>query len=229
MGLPALVLMAKAPRPGAVKTRLVPPLTPEEAADLTGAFIRDISAMLQRAAEISGAGCFLAHGPSDGPADFAGLVPPGFGFIAQRGSDLGARMAGLVTDLLGAGAPVVCLVGSDLPELPAGTLVRALDYLGHPGDRAVLGPAMDGGYYLIGLKLPHPALFEDIVWSTGTVFTRTMERAAGIGLPVESLRPLEDIDDPAALRGLVARLGEDPSVAPETAGFVKALRKAGRI
>jgi rSAM/selenodomain-associated transferase 1 len=229
MTLPAFVLMAKAPRPGGVKTRLVPPLTPEEAADLTRAFIRDISITLQRAAETAGAGCFLAHGPSDDPADFTGLVPRGFGFIAQRGSDLGARMAGVMTDLLGAGAPAVCLVGSDLPELSVGTLVQALEYLKRPGDRAVLGPAKDGGYYLIGLKQSHPVLFEDIVWSTGTVLLRTIDRAARIGLPADRLRPIEDIDDPAALLGLAVRLHEDPSAAPETACFVKALRTAGRI
>ncbi|HWK45106.1 MAG TPA: TIGR04282 family arsenosugar biosynthesis glycosyltransferase [Stellaceae bacterium] len=212
-------MMAKAPKPGAVKTRLVPPLTLDQASGLTRAFIGDIAHRMAA----TPASLWLAHGPDDVPTDFDGLLPPGFDFLVQHGADLGARMADLIERRLAAGASSVCLIGSDLPSLPAEILVEALRLLDLPGDRAVLGPAVDGGYYLIGLKRPHPGLFDRMVWSTPTVMAETLGRAASLALPTASLSMVEDIDDPAALDRLARRLTVDPSLAPRTATFLAAL------
>lgn len=206
-----------------VKTRLVPPLTLDQAAGLTRAFIGDIAGATARAAATTQAIPWLAHGPDDDPAEFDGLLPRGFKFLPQRGADLGMRMADLMEVQLAAGAASVCLFGSDLPLLATETLVEAARLLGEPGDRVVLGPAADGGYYLIGLKQPHPWLFDRMVWSVPTVLAETLDRAASLGLPVACLPMMEDIDDPAALDRLRRRLAVEPALAPLTAGFLASL------
>jgi glycosyltransferase A (GT-A) superfamily protein (DUF2064 family) len=104
--------------------------------------------------------------------------------------------------LLGAGHDCVLLVNGDSPTLPPRLLVRAIEALREPGDRMVLGPASDGGYYLIGLKRAHPQLFTRIAWGTETVARSTCERAAEIGLPTTLLPEWYDIDDGKTLRWL---------------------------
>jgi glycosyltransferase A (GT-A) superfamily protein (DUF2064 family) len=140
-----------------------------------------------------------------------------------------------VRDLLDAGYGSVCLVNSDSPTLPTAFLIEAARVLQAPGDRMVLGPAEDGGYYCIGLKRPHPRLFEEIAWSTPSVFAQTCERAREIGLDRIVLPVWYDVDDPLSLRRLVGELiGNDggdsgcvPYAAPHTAAFLRALRDGG--
>jgi glycosyltransferase A (GT-A) superfamily protein (DUF2064 family) len=130
--------------------------------------------------------------------------------------------------MLDAGFGAACLLNSDGPTLPTAYLVRAAQALAAPGDRAVFGPAEDGGYYLIGLKAAHAELFADIEWSTSDVAARTRARAASIGLPVVDLPTWYDIDDAAALAQLLARPdggapGSDAYAAPVTHACIERL------
>jgi rSAM/selenodomain-associated transferase 1 len=217
----AFVLMAKAPRVGAVKTRLAPLLSAEEAAELSRSFIRDMSANI---AGLIGARPDLgvvAFAPAGDEAAFAGLLPNNFTLLAQRGADLGERLLHVAEDLLAAGVGAVCMINSDSPTLPAAFLRESAARLRMPGDRVVLGGADDGGYYLIGLKQPHRHLFRRIDWSTERVFAQSLERAGEIGLEVALLPPWYDVDDSASLQRLWRELvgSHHPSGEPRAPGY----------
>lgn len=218
--------MAKAPRQGEVKTRLVPPLTPEEAALLSAAFIRDTAENILAAAETALIDGFIAYAPPGSETSFAGIVPQRIGLLPSRRVGLGTSLFDAASDLLAAGYGAVCLVDADSPTLPTTLLVEAANALALPGDRVVLGGAEDGGYYLIGLKQPHRRLFEEIAWSTGLVLRQTIERATEIGLDVHRLPVWYDVDDIAALHRLIADLAapDHPGYpAPHTAALLRRL------
>ncbi len=142
--------------------------------------------------------------------------------IAQRGEDFGERLSNAVSDLLSAGFDSACLINSDSPTVPAANFAEAANELARPGDRIVIGPSDDGGYYLIGLKQLHRRLFEDIDWSTERVLEQTLERAKEIGVPVHQLPSDFDVDDRATLRRLCDELlGDYVNVAPNTRRFLK--------
>jgi uncharacterized protein len=225
----AIAIMAKAPRLGEVKTRLVPPLSAEESLALSGAFIRDIAENILAAAETAPIDGWLAYSPAGSETEFAALLPAPIRLLPPRRSGLGASLADAAADLLAAGYDAACLVNSDSPTLPTAVLVEAAKTLVLPGDRVVLGPAADGGYYLIGLKLLHRRLFEDIDWSTERVFRQTVARAAEIGLAITTLPTWYDVDDPPSLRQLAADLAAagDGYAARHTAAMMR--RLAGRV
>ncbi|HLJ22051.1 MAG TPA: TIGR04282 family arsenosugar biosynthesis glycosyltransferase, partial [Stellaceae bacterium] len=193
-GVCALAVMAKAPRSGEVKTRLVPPLRVDEAARLSACFLKDIGANFIAASQSVPIAGYIAFSPPGSEAVFRELVPPEIQLLASRRIGLGNSLLDATEDLLAMGYGGACLVNSDSPTLPTSILVEAAEALRAPGDRVVLGPASDGGYYLIGLKQPHRRLFEDIAWSTGRVFRQTVERAAGIALDVVTLPQWYDVD-----------------------------------
>ena len=197
--------MAKVPFAGAVKTRLTPPLSPEEAATLSTCFLRD---MTTNVFGLNGNGTkgVVLYTPASAEAFLHDLIPDGFKLVAQRGETLGERLINAATDLLSNGFASVCLINSDSPTLPGEMLKTAASLLAQDGDRVVLGPSEDGGYYLIGVKHPHRELFEGIAWSTKTVLAHTIERAADINLPVELLPTWYDVDDAATLRLLCNEL-----------------------
>ena len=209
--------MAKAPRPGKVKTRLAPPLTLEQSAALNTCFLRDTFANI---ATVAGAQGIICYTPVGDEAMFDGLAPEGFALIAQRGDGFGERLHFAAMDLFACGFSSVCLIDSDSPTIPHTALQQAAEALAQPGDRVVLGGSDDGGYYLIGLKAAHAAVFERITWSTGSVFAETVERAAAAGLELVQLPLWYDVDDGATLRILAAELleGRRPSFAA-TDGF----------
>lgn len=198
--------MAKAVETGAVKTRLVPPLTFEEAAKLSACFIADLAQRIGALNADSGCHGFVAYTPIGGEGSFSGLLPPQFRLVPQRGEDLGARIWNAFDDFFALGFEGVCLLNSDGPTLPSAYLQAAAHALHAAGDRVVLGPADDGGYYLVGLKRPHHRLFEDIAWSTARVLSQTLARAAEIGLEVARLPTWYDVDDQASLRTLYNEL-----------------------
>jgi len=202
----AIAIMAKAPRVGEVKTRLVPPLSPEEAAALGAAFIRDIAGNILAAAAAVPIDGYAAYSPAGSEAAFMPLLPEGVRLLPPRGMGLGIGLWHAAEDLLSAGYGAVCLVNADSPNLPTAFLVQAVRTLREPGDRVVLGPAEDGGYYLIGLKYPHRRLFEDIAWSSELVFGQTLDRAAELGVETVTLPRWYDVDDVASLRRLLNEL-----------------------
>jgi len=135
------------------------------------------------------------------------VLPKSFRLVAQHGETLGDRLINAATELLKGDFDAVCLINSDSPTLPVQILSTAVSLLAQEGDRVVLGPSQDGGYYLIGLKRPHRYLFERIAWSTADVLAHTIERAADINLPVELLPTWYDVDDAATLHLLYEELG----------------------
>jgi hypothetical protein len=138
--------------------------------------------------------------PQGGERVFDGLLPQGFRLLLQRGEDLGERLFHATEDLLSAGFYSVCLVNADSPTLPDSLLREAMLALQAPEERVVLGPATDGGYYLIGLKRAHRRLFQGISWSTSEVLAQTVERAREMSLDVHLLPEWYDVDDRQSLR-----------------------------
>jgi uncharacterized protein len=218
-GACALAVMAKAPRVGDVKTRLVPPLDPAQAAKLSICFLRDVTTLIAElvgpypACQVDG---FVAYTPVGSEQMFDGLLPNGFGLLAQRGENLGERLFHAAYDFLNAGYGGMCLINSDSPTLPKSVLEQALKALQLPGDRVVLGPADDGGYYLIGLKQAHAQLFADIEWSTEKVLPQTLERAAQVRLEVVLLPVWYDVDDGDSLERLRNELFAGEAAVPAT-------------
>lgn len=207
-GACAVGIMAKIPRSGRVKTRLVPPLTYQQASLLSQCFLRDVGAAIARAALaersfVHGIAVYLPQGEEQ---ILGGLLPPGFRLLLQRGGDLGERLFHATEDLLASGFESVCLVNSDSPTLPSAFLQQAALALQAEGDRVVLGPAADGGYYLIGVKRAHHRLFEGISWSTPAVLGQTLERARELSLEVRLLPEWYDVDDLESLRVLCREL-----------------------
>jgi rSAM/selenodomain-associated transferase 1 len=223
--------MAKAPLAGEVKTRLVPPLTPNEAAALNVCFLRDMAENINIVSETEAASGLVVYTPAGSEPAFDGVLPEGFKLLAQRGASLGERLCNATDDLLKQGYGAVCLINSDSPTLPASILVRAIESLATDGDRVVLGAAEDGGYYLIGLKHAHRNLFNEIAWSTSDVLARTRQRAAEIDLSVELLPRWYDVDEAETLNRLSEDLFLPPPLngaypAPHTRAFLQAIIKS---
>lgn len=219
----ALAIMTKAPRAGEVKTRLVPPLTQDEAAQLNSSFLRDIAAAIFTAARERTARGVAVYTPPDAETDYENILPKEFFLILQRGDRFGDRLNFAAEDLFKAGFASVCLINSDSPTVPAENFSQAIELLRLPGDRVVLGPSDDGGYYLIGLKTLHPELFEQIEWSTDRVLEQTRQRAAEIAVEVKLLPAGYDVDDRATLRRLCDELLDTNSrdgLAPNTRKFL---------
>jgi uncharacterized protein len=222
----AIAVMAKAPRPGLVKTRLVPPLSPSAASALSAGFLRDITeniALAARAVEIHG---YVAYAPVGSQATFDRMLAGGTHLVLADGANIsipgvcgfGRSLLQAAQALFARGHHSVCLLNSDSPTLPTRLLVEAAKMLAEAGDRMVLGPAEDGGYYLIGIKAPHLHLFQDIAWSTAEVAVETRMRAAALGLPVAELDTWYDVDDAVSLRRLCGELSS-ASVADTTCAY----------
>lgn len=221
-GTCALAVMIKAPRAGASKTRLVPPLTPTEAAALSVCFLRDTTASIADVTRDVRAAGVAVYTPVGAEAAFAGLLPAAFSLLAQRGEAFGDRLLYAAEDLLAVGYESLCLIDSDSPTLPPQLLAAAVNALSRPGDRVVLGPSDDGGYYLIGLKRAHRHLFADVAWSTAKVCAQTVKRAIEIELAVTTLPLWYDVDDAATLGRLCTELFADDNRAGRdgSAGYV---------
>jgi hypothetical protein len=189
----ALIVIAKEPAPGRSKTRLTPPLTAEAAAGLAAASLADT---LAAAAACPARRRVLAL---DGaPGDW---VPAGFEVIPQRGGGLDERLASAFEDV----AEPALLIGMDTPQVTPALLTAGLRALERPGTDAVLGPALDGGYWAIGLRRPRRELFVGVPMSSASTFDAQLARLRGGGLHVHRLPPLRDVDlmeDARAVAGL---------------------------
>jgi uncharacterized protein len=233
----ALGIMAKAPLAGAVKTRLIPPLTPEEASLLSDCFLRDTADNIQRVGSVRRADGVMVYTPANERRVFIEMAPKDFQLLAQRGESLGDRLLNATNDLLASGYDSACLINSDSPTLPPAILAEAIDALEPDGDRLVLGPAEDGGYYLIGLKRAHQILFDHIPWSTSEVLAHTIDRARQISLEVVMLPSWYDVDDTPTLNRLCTELllpdgsgrnGHSIYVAPFTRQYLRNLVESDR-
>jgi rSAM/selenodomain-associated transferase 1 len=213
----AVALVCKTPAPGQSKTRLSPPLRPEECEAISACFIKDVSRTIARLTEDGDVtGCAL-YTPQGSEAALRMILPAGFALQPQIGSDLGARLIQGFDDLLKAGHDGAILVGADSPTLPLSILRAAVDAV-RRGDNVVLSPAHDGGYTLVGLSQAHPRLFEDIPWSTSDVYRLTLDRAGEIGLPVVNVPGWYDVDDQASLQMLEEELAGRPPAFAVIAG-----------
>lgn len=194
--------MAKIPRAGSTKTRLCPPLRPDQAAEIAAALFADTLAVVR---QVPGAvPCFAFAGGDETEA--RALAGPGVTLLPQQGESLSDRMPNAVAALLRAHRAVL-LLGADTLGLSAGDLAGAMALLAAPGDRAVLGPATDGGYWLLGLKQPHHAAFQGITWSTGTVLADQLTAFARHGVKVGFGATRSDADTwPDILRARAAGL-----------------------
>jgi len=203
----AMGIMMKTPRNGFSKTRLSPPLSPEEAAGISRCFLKDTSVVIEALSRqdpfVVGVAIYTPVG-SEG--DLGELLPPGFKMIAQREGDFGTRLSGAAEDLFSVGFSAVCLIGSDSPTLPFHYLQELATFLKEPKDRMVIGPCWDGGYYLLGLRDAHTRLFENITWSTDRVYGETIERSKEINLPAVTLPVWYDVDDQFSLNRLLSEL-----------------------
>jgi uncharacterized protein len=225
----AIGIICKAPRVGEVKTRLIPRLGAERAAELSTCFLRDTAASIASLPAVVDARGYAIFAPSDAEEEMRAIMPPRFGLLCRADGNLGQVLLGATRDLLSRGHGRVLLINSDSPTLPKARLREAVEHLGGSGDRVVLGPATDGGYYLIGLKTAHARLFEDVKWGSDVVLAATLSRAAEIGLPVVLLAPWYDVDDAESFTILRAELRgqslefDGGGAAPATRAFLASI------
>jgi len=191
----AVGIICKAPRPGAAKTRLAAVIGENAAAEASACFLRDLGACIEQIPSETGRRGYAVYAPAGAEAELRALLPPSFGLLLQADAILGNVLHGATCELLARSHDCVLLVNGDSPTLPPQFLCEAIDRLRRPGDRIVLGPASDGGYYLIGLKTPHREVFSDIPWGTSSVKERTLERARQLALDYELLPEWYDVDD----------------------------------
>jgi rSAM/selenodomain-associated transferase 2/rSAM/selenodomain-associated transferase 1 len=201
-GQPAVLIMAKAPRPGTVKTRLEPMLGPDGCAALAGRLLRHTVSVALAA---GGVAVFTAVDPPDAVTEVASLVPAGVRLLRQQGADLGERLAAATGQVFAAGHRPVVVIGIDAPTLTTGLLARAFGELAR-GHDVVFGPAHDGGYYLAGLNRPVPELFalDPDVWGGCQVLAASLAAARRAGLDAGLLPALCDLDTPADAEALLA-------------------------
>ena len=201
-----VIVFAKNPVPNQVKTRLIPTLSPEQAATLYTAFLRDWCETL---AKLSGVDLIIAYTPPEAESDLQALIGDDATYIPQIGTDLGERLTSATQWAAKQGYTKILLVGSDSPTLPISYISKALTLL--DSRDIVIGPSTDGGYYLIGFSAANVAVagsfvFEEISWSTADVFQQTMTRICSAKAPVGLLPPWYDIDTAEDLAFLHAHI-----------------------
>ncbi len=217
-----LIVFVKAPAPGRVKTRLQRRYAPEQVAAIYRAFVADV---LAHGAGVACERRTVCYAPAEAEAEVRALAGPEWDVHPQTEGDLGDRMAGAFAWGFAQGATRAVLIGSDSPSLPPGLMAEAFERL--RTRELVIGPSVDGGYYLIGMSRPLPEVFRGVAWSSARVLEETLDRAEGAGVRPSLLQPWYDVDTPEELNFLLAHVrGEGMSGgaadAPET---VKAMEK----
>ena len=216
----ALIVVAKRPAPGFTKTRLCPPLTLEQAAELYHCLMLDTFAL---AARLRGVDHTVAYTPSEALSYFQQHVPKDFRLTAQEGNDLGERLANAVAEHFDRGHRKVVIMNSDGPTLPLVCLQEA--FTGLDEADITLGIGHDGGYYLIGMKQPYLGLFDGIAWSTSQVIPETIAGCRRLRLTVHQLPQWYDVDRPADLEQLRCELAGNPNAAPRSYAFLKKMQQ----
>jgi uncharacterized protein len=189
MSMDAVVVMAKAPRPNKVKTRLTPPLDPETASRLYFSFLLD---KLEQVKALEGICPMIAYTPHESADFFNSIRPTGFTLVPQNGGNLGEILENISGHIIKQGYEKVVILDSDSPNLPSQYIYESLRCLDKSD--AVIGPCLDGGYYLIGFNTHIPELFHNIPWSTSRVTELTMEKAANCVKTISLLNKWYDVD-----------------------------------
>jgi len=211
-----LIVMAKAPVPGTVKTRLCPPYTFEEAAELYNCFLLDTFDLVRQLREVI---VVVAYYPPGAEGVFKSIASTAFQLLPQKGNDLAERLKGAFEQLFSLGYEQVVAIGADSPTLPPAYITRSFELLARAD--LILGPSVDGGYYLIGMRAPHPELFQEVAMGTERVLSQTLERACRTNLRVSLLPPWYDVDTQNDLERLRAELSTAPQVAMHTRAFLQ--------
>jgi uncharacterized protein len=212
----ALIIFAKRPVPGQVKTRLVPPLTTNEAALLYECMLRDI---VSRTLRLPGMDRLIFYTDEPDAAVYFRGIAPGVPLHPQRGNDLGERMANAFFTAFANGYREVAIIGSDSPDLPLACIEDAFDRLAEGDTDVVFGPCEDGGYYLIALLRLHDELFRGIQWSRGDVLAKSLDKAAKAGIRVKLLPGWYDVDRIEDLQR--PKLRDGANDAPLTREFIE--------
>jgi uncharacterized protein len=220
----ALVVFAKAPIVGQVKTRLIGALTPEQVTELYVCFLQDTFAMMEAVqAEREQLSLVLCYTPADELEAFEAADLEGCLMLAQQGQDLGERLQNCFADLFAAGFHSIVILGADSPTLPDEIVIEAFDRLMQSG-AIVIGPSTDGGYYLVGSNQAQPELFAQINWGSETVLAQTEVRAAALKLDVSRLPEWNDVDTPADLEIMQAQIASGEATSPKTSKYLKKLQ-----
>ena len=213
----ALICFTRVPKPGVTKTRLLPILSGDQCAKLHTAFLTDLA---QVYSEIE-ADLFVAYTADPDWEMLKKIFPAAKGFFAQEGTDLGGKMFNALQYVLGRGYDVVVLTGADLPLMTAAHLESGFAVL-DAADISI-GPTSDGGYYLVGMKQPHRAIFENQRSGGETVLENTKAAGEAAGLTVVLANPCDDVDTPEDLRTLTMELSSETA----TFQYLMQLRKEG--
>jgi uncharacterized protein len=195
----ALAIMAKAPLAGQVKTRLLPALTAQEAAELSRSLLVDQLNQLQK---LDATDFYLFFAPDEARLLMRELAPPCFCLLPQQGDDLGARMAAVFAKLAQIGHKSIVLMGGDLPPVPLRYFTDAYAFLDAANQCVVLGPSRDGGYYLVGCNQPVPEIFQGMTWSHSQVLAQTRDKLTSLQIDYHLLASWFDVDTPDDLRYL---------------------------
>ena len=209
----ALAVAAKAPLSGQVKTRLHSVLSVDDATELYRCFLKDTLALMESVPQTD---VIISYTPEGAEHLFEGIAGAAHRLLLQRGESFGDKLFHALADLLSEGYASAAIMDADSPTLPRESLALAFQELARPGDRVVLGPAADGGYYLIGIKHPHRPLFERITWSSELVLEETIARAREIGLDVILLPEWYDVDSVSEFERLKADIFESSRSGSDT-------------
>lgn len=213
----ALIVVAKQPAPGQTKTRLSPPLTPEDASALYECFLLDT---LDQMRQVQDAQKVIAYLPLEAREYFQRFARD-FELVAQNGHDLGSRLDHALSSFLARGYEHAIIMDSDSPTLPSIYLSQAFDALSHGAD-VTLGPCEDGGYYLIGINRPAPRLLREVQMSTPRVTADTIALAEQEGLRLSLLPTWYDVDDADSLVRLMKEIkSSDSGLAVHTGRFLQ--------
>ncbi len=184
-----LIIFAKSPIPGTVKTRLIPHITPTEAAELYKAFVTDIFCNTHK---LKCERVTIAYTPSNAEATFQSVCGQSANYLPQKGFNLGERMKNAFMYSFNKGSKRTVIIGTDSPTLPLSYIQKAFDVLKEVP--VTIGPTFDGGYYLIGLSEQNYAIFDGVDWSTSNVFSQTLARIQAINKQLYVLPPWYDVD-----------------------------------
>jgi len=202
----AVICFTRVPKPGITKTRLLPILSGQQCADLHTAFLRDLSAVYDKL----NADLFVAYTADPNWDTLKEIFPNARSFFPQEGADLGEKMYHALSRVLESGYDGAVLTGADLPLMTAAHLERGFEVL----ERAdiAIGPTSDGGYYLVGMKVPHRAVFDNQRYGGSTVLENTVAAGEKAGLTVSLAMPCDDVDTPEDLQALIGRLSPDSAI-----------------